>query len=69
MNLAYIYSGVGAKTLKMNVNGSQPVDIPLRGDDYGSAKIPVDLNKGDNSVEFSYRGKGSVDIDRITVSQ
>jgi hypothetical protein len=53
----------------MRMNGAQPVDIPLRGDDYGSAKIPVDLNKGDNSIEFSYRGEGSVDIDRITISQ
>jgi alpha-galactosidase len=69
MNLAYIYSGVGAKTVPMRVNGAQLVDISLRGDDYGNAKIPVDLNKGDNSIEFSYAGKGSVEIDRITVSQ
>ncbi len=69
MNLAYIYSGVGIKKVEMRVNGAQPVDIPLRGDDYGNAKIPVELNKGDNSIEFSYRGKGNVDIDRITVSQ
>jgi len=69
MNLAYIYSGLGVKTVQMRVNGAQPVDIPLRGDDYGSAKIPVDLNKGDNSIAFRFQGEGSVDIDRITVSQ
>jgi alpha-galactosidase len=69
MNLAYIYSGVGAKMVQMRVNGAQPVDILLRGDDYGNAKIPVELNKGDNSIEFSYRGEGSVDIDRIIVSR
>jgi hypothetical protein len=36
---------------------------------YGSAKISVDLNKGDNSIEFRYAGNGSVDIDRLAVSQ
>jgi alpha-galactosidase len=68
-NLHYIYSGSGAKTVEMRVNEGDSVDIQLKGDDYGDKKVPVDLMKGDNSIEFRYTGAGSVDIDRVIVSR
>ncbi len=69
LNLVYVNSIYEDKTVQMRVNEGQPADFKLPKAGYGSARVPVDLNKGDNSIEFSYRGEGSVDIDRLAVSQ
>jgi alpha-galactosidase len=69
ISLVYANTVYEDKTLQMRVNDAQPADFKLMGAVYGSARVPVDLNKGDNSIEFKFAGKGSVDIDRLGVSQ
>ena len=69
MHLGYIYSGSGVKTVQMRVGEGKAAEIRLQGNDYGNAKVPVDLKKGDNSIALEYAGAGVVDIDRITVSR
>jgi alpha-galactosidase len=69
MNLAYAYNDSGDKTVQMQVNGGQPADIQLPGAVFGSTRIPVELNKGDNSIVFRFTGENSANIDRLTVSR
>lgn len=66
----YVYSGPrGKKTMQMQVNGSSPTDVQLPEFVYSSIKVPVDLNKGDNTIAFQFAGEGRVNIDRILLSQ
>jgi hypothetical protein len=71
VNLVYVYSGneMGDKTVQMRVNEGQPADIHLWGAVYGTVRIPVDLSQGENSIAFSFTGKGSVDIDRLILNR
>lgn len=69
LSLVYANTVYEDKTMQVRVNDGQPVDFKLLGAVYGSARIPVDLKSGDNSVTFGFTGKGSVDIDRLAVSQ
>ena len=69
ITLDYVNSIYEDKTLQMRVNESHFVDFKLPRSGYGFARIQLDLNKGDNSIEFRYAGNGSVDIDRLAVSQ
>ncbi len=69
LSLVYANTVYEDKTLQILVNNAQPADFKLMGAVYGSVRVPVDLDKGDNSIEFRFAGKGSVDIDRLAVSQ
>ena len=69
ISLNYVNSIYEDKTVQLRVNDGRTVDFKLPKSGYGSARVQVDLNKGDNSIEFKYAGKGSVDIDRLAVSQ
>ena len=69
ISLSYVNSIYEGKTVELRVNKGPMMEFKLPRSGYGSAKISVDLNKGDNSIEFRYAGNGSVDIDRLAVSQ
>ena len=69
VTLNYVNSIYESKTVQMRVNDSHAVDFMLPRSGYGFARVQVNLNKGDNSIEFRYAGHGSVDIDRLAVSQ
>jgi alpha-galactosidase len=68
-NLVYVDSGEASDTVQMRVNQGSPTDVKLPGAIYGTAKFPVDLNKGENSITFRFAAEGSVDIDRLTVTR
>ena len=69
VNLVYVYSGEANDTVQMRVNQGPQTDVKLPGAIYATAKIPVDLNKGENSITFSFAAEGIVDIDRLTVTR
>ncbi len=69
MKLNYVNSIYEDKTVQLRVNEGQRVDFKLPRSGYGFARVQVDLKQGDNSIEFRYAGNGSVDIDRLAVSQ
>jgi alpha-galactosidase len=69
ITLNYVNSIYEGKTVQLRVNEGQMEDFKLPRSGYGFARVQVDLNKGDNSIEFRYAGNGSVDIDRLAVSQ
>jgi hypothetical protein len=69
MNIVSLPADAENKTAEMRVNKGQVVKIQVQGADSGTVKIPVDLNKGDNSIALRYTGTGSVDIDRLIVNQ
>ncbi len=69
ISLNYVDSIYEDKTVQLRVNDGLAVDFKLPKSGYGSARVPVNLNKGDNSIEFRYAENGSVDIDRLIVSQ
>jgi hypothetical protein len=69
ISLNYVNSIYEDKTVQLRVNDGRTVDFKLPKSGYGSARVQLDLNKGDNSIEFRYAGNGSVDIDRLAVSQ
>ncbi len=68
-NVVYVYSGEANNTVQVRVNQGQPADVKLPGAIYGTARIPVDLQQGENSIEFRFAAAGTVDIDRITVTR
>jgi hypothetical protein len=69
MTIGYAHSGLDAKTVQVSVNEGRPVNVQLDQYVYGSKTVPVELKKGANSITLSYSGTGSLDIDRITISQ
>jgi alpha-galactosidase len=69
VNIVYVYSGEANDTVQMIVNHGQPVDVKLPGAIYATARIPVDLNNGDNSIEFRFAAEGTVDIDRMALTR
>jgi hypothetical protein len=69
MTVVYVYSGLGNKIARLQVNEGTPAEIHLQGYIYGSQTVPIELNKGENSVALSFAGAGSLNIDRITLSQ
>jgi hypothetical protein len=68
-NVVYVYSGEANNTVQVRVNQAQPADVKLPGAIYGSVRIPVDLQQGENSIEFRFTAAGTVDIDRLTVTR
>ncbi len=69
VKLVYVYSGEANNTAQMRVNQIAPTDLKLPGGIYATAKIPVDLVKGENSITFSFAAEGTVNIDRLTVTR
>lgn len=69
MTVHYVNSIYEDRTVQLRVNDGSMADFKLPKSDFGFARVPVDLNKGDNSIEFRYSGVGSVDIDKLGVSE
>jgi hypothetical protein len=71
MILYYTDSQANTDKLQLRVNDSQPTPIRINELIYGAESLPISLNKGDNSLTFSYAdiaGK-KVNIDRIRIYQ
>jgi alpha-galactosidase len=69
LSLARANGAAGGKTAQIKVNEGRFFPIELKGGPAEATKVPVQLKKGDNSVVLRFRGEGSVDIDRLTVSR
>ncbi len=69
MTVFYAYNGLRNNTVQVQVNGNQQEEIRLQQYVYGSETIPVELNKGNNSIVFSFSGSNAVNIDRITLNR
>jgi hypothetical protein len=68
-NLVYVYSGEANNTVQVSVNQGKATGVKLAGAIYGTAKIPVDLIRGENSIEFKFAAEGTVDIDRLALTR
>lgn len=68
-NVVYVYSGEADNTVQIRVNRSEPAKVKLPGAIYGTARIPVELRQGENSIEIWFDAAGAVNIDRMTVSR
>jgi len=68
-NVVYVYSGETHNPVQVRVNQSQPADVVFPDAIYGTVRIPVDLQQGENSIDFRFFAAGTVDIDRITVTR
>ena len=68
-HLVYVYSGEGGRALKVRVNRGAAFAIKLPGAIYATAQIPVELEKGENSIALSVAGVGTVSIDRLRLTR
>jgi hypothetical protein len=71
LTVHYVYSGLGNKTLQMQVDGGASASLLLHGYIYGSQTVPLELTPGKHSITFRYQGPPGtdVDIDRLTLYQ
>jgi alpha-galactosidase len=71
LTVHYVYSGLGNKTLQMQVDDAAPVSVLLHSYIYGSQTVPLELTPGKHSITFRYQGPAGTDvnIDRLTLYQ
>lgn len=64
----YVCNGESNPVVEVTVNGKMR-QVKLTGAIYATAPIPVELNQGENTIEFQYKGEGSFSIDRLTITR
>ena len=57
------------ENVQMRVNDGRPIQIHLQGSGDKSKVVPVQLNRGNNSITFTSKDAKSVAIDRLKLSQ
>lgn len=72
-SLEYVYNTLqdpsSAKIVQVQVNDGKAVDLPVQQDAFGTAEIPVELKKGDNTVTIKFDGEGWVAVDRLVLTR
>ncbi len=68
-HLVYVYSGEGRHAVQVRVNRGAALAIKLPGAIYATAQIPVELEKGENSISLSVAGAETVTIDRLRLTR
>ncbi|MHB1937933.1 MAG: glycoside hydrolase family 27 protein [Acidobacteriaceae bacterium] len=64
-----VHAFAGGEIVQMRVNEDPPIQIPLQGFENKSTAVPIQLNRGNNSIQFTSIGTKGVDIDRLRLNR
>jgi alpha-galactosidase len=65
LDVVFVQNGIDKKTVRLLVNSKNPVDLVLPVDMYASVQVPIELNKGSNTIAVKFSGKGVVYLDQV----